>query len=339
MKKLMFGIVAFATCMMLASCGTKKAAVAQQPPYPNYAGQYPPQYQQYPPQQTVQEQPKKTIDDIMREREEEEMMKLNVCEYKSMHWEDNDIRAYGVGSGFDKEAARENAIINAEGELAAIMDRWISDVIDRTNTGTQLNGVNRQERVTQQDQVRMSELALRGRRQLCITYENIKGGGVECHVCYGIDVDAATNAILSQKEAAQLIENAERFREQANNIREEIRFQRTGENNATKKAEYENKMRQENLDKQHQRNMEQTALAKNNTPANTNMYSLSIGGQTYGPYNYAQLLQMVPTQQITPETYVWRIGLADWVQIKNLPELSGLFGIPGIPTTPPAPKF
>ena len=355
------------------SCASKKVA-NQQPPYPNYAGQPQPQpyygqpqqpyygqpqqpyygqpqpYYGQPqqpyygqPQQQAPQQQKKTLDEIMEERKIEEMSKMEICEYESLHWDDSDIRGDGVGTGFDKEEARLNAITNAEGELAAIMDQWISDIVRRTNTGTQLNGNHRQERLTQQDQIRMTEIAIKGRKIECITYtENSKGGGVECHVCLTIDAHAAADAMLSQAEAMQIIENAERFREQANDIREEIRFQRTGENVATKKAAYENKMQQENLDNQHRRNMEHIAATQNksaNVPTNASVYSISLNGQTYGPYTYVQLQQMVPTQQITPDTYVWRQGLDNWVAIKYLPELNGLFAIPNMPTPPPTPNY
>ena len=338
MKKIFCYLMLIACALGTVSCASKKVANQQmQPPYPNYAGQ--PQQPYYgQPQQAA----KKTVDDIMQERLLEEFAKMQVCEYMSMQWENDDIRAYGMASGYDKEEARVNAMTNAEGELAAIIDQWISDVLRRTNTGVQQNNSRRVERLTQQDQIRMAELALKGRKPECVTYEdNAKDGGVECHICLSLNVSSAVNAILSQKEAEQVIENAERFREQADAVREDIRFQRTGKNLATQKAEYENKMQQENLDNQHRRNMEHIAATQNksaNVPTNASVYSISLNGQTYGPYTYVQLQQMVPTQQITPDTYVWRQGLDNWVAIKYLPELNGLFAIPNMPT-PPTPNY
>ena len=320
-----------ASVLGTVSCASKKAA--QQPPmYPNYTGQpyYGPQ-----PQQAA----KKTVDDIMQERLLEEAAKMQVCEYVSMQWENDDIRAYGIASGFDKEEARSNAMTNAEGELAAIIDQWISDVLRRTNTGVQQNNSRRVERVTQQDQIRMAELALKGKKVECVTYEdNAKDGGVECHICLSLNASAAANEILSQKEAEQVIENAERFREQADAVREEIRFQRTGKNLVTQKAEYENNMQQANIDNQHQRNMEYIAATKN-VSTNTSNYSVVINGQTYGPYTYAQLQQMAANKQINPDTYVWREGLTNWVAIKLLPELNRLFVASSMPTLPPTPNY
>lgn len=48
-------------------------------------------------------------------------------------------------------------------------------------------------------------------------------------------------------------------------------------------------------------------------------YYILNGSEQQGPYTIDQL-----RGRVTPQTYVWREGLADWVQAINLPELSGL---------------
>lgn len=78
-----------------------------------------------------------------------------------------------------------------------------------------------------------------------------------------------------------------------------------------------------------------------NTPPPPPMISfmVSINGQQSGPYNMQQLGQLVQTGQLTPNTYVWKQGMANWDFAGNIQELSGLFApaAPPMPPTPPMP--
>ena len=221
-----------------------------------YQQQYPPQqYQQYPPQQ-YQQYPQQPLTeaDILRQ----DMMKMaeeNPCQYLAMQWGDNDIRAYGVATGFDEEAARLAARMNAENELLNIMNLCAEDFARRTSIGTQLNGVNRQERVTQQDQIRFAEGDLKGVKVILIKCANVSKG-VECRICVSIDAAAAANAVLNQAQAKQLIDNAEEFRIQADEAKERIRLMRTGTNAEMIKKQAEFEMEQQKKYQQHQMEME-----------------------------------------------------------------------------------
>ncbi len=67
---------------------------------------------------------------------------------------------------------------------------------------------------------------------------------------------------------------------------------------------------------------------------------LAIGGKQYGPYNYAQLKQFVPTGQLTAETLVWKQGMSTWMPAGQVAELSSLFmAVPPIPSAPPVPPI
>ena len=48
-------------------------------------------------------------------------------------------------------------------------------------------------------------------------------------------------------------------------------------------------------------------------------YYILNGSEQQGPYTIDQL-----RGRVTPQTYVWREGLADWIQAINLPELSAV---------------
>lgn len=64
-------------------------------------------------------------------------------------------------------------------------------------------------------------------------------------------------------------------------------------------------------------------------------YSVSVNGQTAGPFNWQQLQQMVQNGQLTTNTHVWKQGMAGWETAGNVQELANLFG--AVPPPPPAP--
>ncbi len=62
-------------------------------------------------------------------------------------------------------------------------------------------------------------------------------------------------------------------------------------------------------------------------------YHVVINGQQSGPYNMAQLQQLVQNGQLTSNTYVWKQGMGSWEFAAKVPELSALFG--AVPPPPP----
>ena len=68
-------------------------------------------------------------------------------------------------------------------------------------------------------------------------------------------------------------------------------------------------------------------------PPPTIAYSVSINGQTTGPFNLQQLQQMVQNGQLQKTTHVWKQGMAAWEIAGNVQELSSLFG--AVPPPPP----
>ena len=84
-------------------------------------------------------------------------------------------------------------------------------------------------------------------------------------------------------------------------------------------------------------NMGQNMQNQQNTPPPppTIAYSVSVNGQTTGPFNLQQLQQMVQNGQLTPNTHVWKQGMAGWEIAGNVQELGNLFG--AVPPPPPPP--
>ena len=62
---------------------------------------------------------------------------------------------------------------------------------------------------------------------------------------------------------------------------------------------------------------------------------LNVGGQNYGPYNWDMCKQMVAGGQLTPQTMVWKQGMAAWQQAGMVPELQQLFAPVPPPTSVP----
>lgn len=63
------------------------------------------------------------------------------------------------------------------------------------------------------------------------------------------------------------------------------------------------------------------------------MYHVAINGQAVGPYPIPSLQQMVVSNQLTPETLVWKPSMTDWQEAGSVAELQGIFNttIPNIP--------
>jgi membrane protease subunit (stomatin/prohibitin family) len=82
-------------------------------------------------------------------------------------------------------------------------------------------------------------------------------------------------------------------------------------------------------------NMGQNMQQQQNTPPPppTIAYSVSVNGQTAGPFNLQQLQQMVENGQLTPNTHVWKQGMPGWEIAGNVQELGNLFG--AVPPPPP----
>ena len=64
-------------------------------------------------------------------------------------------------------------------------------------------------------------------------------------------------------------------------------------------------------------------------------YFVSLNGQTAGPFNLAQLGDLVLSGQFNQNSYVWKQGMANWDLAGNVAELGGLFAPPPPPPAPP----
>jgi len=85
---------------------------------------------------------------------------------------------------------------------------------------------------------------------------------------------------------------------------------------------------------------QQMQQAMNTPPPIPNVqYHVSVNGMQMGPFNMQQLQQMAQSGQLTPQTYVWKQGMANWDFACNVAELASLFAAPGTPPPPPPPAM
>ena len=64
-------------------------------------------------------------------------------------------------------------------------------------------------------------------------------------------------------------------------------------------------------------------------------WHIAVDGDQMGPYETAQMLEMMAANQINEETYVWRDGYDDWLPLSDVSELQMAAG--GAPAAAPAP--
>ncbi|MDA7906566.1 SPFH domain-containing protein [Mariniblastus sp.] len=62
-------------------------------------------------------------------------------------------------------------------------------------------------------------------------------------------------------------------------------------------------------------------------------WHISVNGQSQGPYNDAQLIQMIQSGGVHASTNVWSPSLGQWMTAGQVPQLSGHFG--AVPPPPP----
>ncbi len=67
-------------------------------------------------------------------------------------------------------------------------------------------------------------------------------------------------------------------------------------------------------------------------------YHVVINNQAAGPFDGLTLSQMYAAGQITKESFVWKNGMANWVPLNTVSELSFLYA-PPIPPVPPIPNM
>ena len=68
-------------------------------------------------------------------------------------------------------------------------------------------------------------------------------------------------------------------------------------------------------------------------PIPNTLYHVAINGQAAGPFDMNTLRQMVASGQFTPDSLIWKNGMAQWAKANTVEEIKQLFG--SVPPIPP----
>lgn len=68
-------------------------------------------------------------------------------------------------------------------------------------------------------------------------------------------------------------------------------------------------------------------------PIPNTLYHVAINGQAAGPFDKNTLRQMVTSGQFTPDSLIWKNGMAQWAKANTVEEIKQLFG--SVPPIPP----
>ena len=358
MKRLMFGIVAFATCTMLASCGAKKNVALQQPqypPYPNYAGQYPPQYpQQYPPQQGYAQYPQQQMPPqpvaqpqqapqpqvVADPRYTQEIVKSRIQKL-AQETNTKEIRAFAAAEDPSDADAYNYAQQLGRGRLAEAIESYVKTGFDRYRDKTKVNeNYSIDDKTREIVQTAAKNAGLEGGVVLdSRTLYDPKTGMYKVEVCMKYDRASILAAMEAQSE--RILKNRAQFEKDMQEAWDEI-DRNHGRIPIREEQEIrKNEREQQNKDNANQRQVNvMDAQTRHDvgviSAANgKSIYYVAINGQQQGPFAYEQLQAMVKNGQINRETKVWRDGLATWVFAGSLQELSGLFTARSSGVVPP----
>lgn len=259
-----------------------------------------------------------------------------------------EFRAYGTGESPKEQLARNIALTQARGALQATIQTNVKSALKQymrqieTMGNTEFGNLD----IETNDLV---ENATKGILEGSIVKDtrklyNSKTGMYKYEVCVAYSKYSILEAIEQQDQ--RIMKLRKEFEREMQDSWDELDRANGLTPIQEEKTARANELEQQNKDRENQReierlNAEAEATAKINASlppmapsANpTYLYTISKDGKNYGPYTYQQLQQMVPTRQITPDTYIWREGMTTWSLVKSMPELSNLF----TPISAPAP--
>lgn len=261
MKTIRFILMA-TTVLIVASCGSSKQ-VQQQPqqPYPNYGG-YAPQgqpmyyqqagqgyYQQ--PQQPVYQQPSPNVNArglvVLEKSPIQQLAEATGT---------NEIRAYGVATELDEQFAYNTARTLAEAALQERMQVYVRAGLDRYAQST---GVNKEYSLDQSTRNQVQSAVqgiLEGDLRIVDsrTLYNPKTEMITCEVCVAYNRAGILNAMKAQSD--RILANEKQFEQDMQQAWDALDAKNNTVSLSEQQAARKNEMEQNNLDREHQRNMQ-----------------------------------------------------------------------------------
>ena len=325
MKNKLFIIVLIACALGATSCASKKAANQQvQQPYPNYIG--------------VQQQPQLPQPPVVPTTDEEgfTVQEMSPIQKAAQNPPYGEIRGYGIGVSPKEQLALNIARSQAVANLQQQIETYIKYAIEDYNDQKVVNESMHIDQSVRENLIALAKGAVVGATVLdSRKLYNSKTKQYKYEVCVKYDRAGVIGAI--EEQGQRILQNRAKFIEDMQETWDE--YDRLKGNKT--KAEYENEMEQENLDRQNERDIAKIE-AQQTQQANSNqaIYYYAIGNNQFGPVSIQQLSSLANSGQITINTYIWREGLANWMPAGSLPELKNIFSTynPGS-VPPPVPTY
>ena len=257
MKTIRFILMA-ATVFVVASCGSsKQAQQQQQQQYPNYGGYVPqgqPMYYQQPPQQQpvyqqqYQSQQGPDASGYIEERK-------SPIEELSMARGTNEIRAYGSAESLSEQLAYNAARAQANAALKVKIENYVRYGLDNYIQKSSVNGEEALDESTRIQVVEAAKGVLNGASVLDTRkLYNPKTKKYKYEVCVTYDRAGILSAMQAQSE--RILANEKQFEQDMQQAWDELDAQNNRVSLSEQKAARQNEMEQNNLDREHQRNMQ-----------------------------------------------------------------------------------
>lgn len=263
MKTIRFILMA-TTVLIVASCGSSKQ-VQQQPqqPYPNYGGYVPqgqpmhyqqagqgyyqqPQQPVYQPQYQTQQGPNEAGYAEVRKSPIEEL---------SMARGTNEIRAYGSAESLSEQLALNAARAQANAALQEKIETYVRYGLDHYAQQTRVNGEAALDESTRNQVIAAAKGVVNGASVLDTRkLYNSNTKMYKYEVCVTYDRAGILSAMQAQSE--RILANEKQFEQDMQQAWDELDAQNNRVSLSEQKAARQNEMEQNNLDREHQRNMQ-----------------------------------------------------------------------------------
>ena len=263
MKTIRFILMA-ATVFVVASCGSsKQAQQQQQQQYPNYGG-YVPQGQPMYYQQAGQgyyQQPQQPVYQQQYQSQQgpdasgyTELRKSPIEEL-SMARGTNEIRAYGSAESLSEQLALNAARAQANAALQEKIETYVRYGLDYYAQQTRVNGEAALDESTRNQVIAAAKGVVNGASVLDTRkLYNSNTKMYKYEVCVTYDRAGILSAMQAQSE--RILANEKQFEQDMQHAWDELDAQNNRVSLSEQKAARQNEMEQNNLDREHQRNMQ-----------------------------------------------------------------------------------
>lgn len=189
------GLFVFIACT-ISSCGSKKSATRSSNNYPAYAAE-----------EARGNRPQRVT---------KEKLKLDECEEMSLEMVDGKLRAYGSAVDYDRDFARQAAILRARGAMAADIKSLVENAITNYRTSMNIKQTRESRDLIEQNLESKAKEIIARSRVICSNPYALSDGTYEYTVCIEMVENieqVAEEQAISEAEEMKLRFDQEKFKE------------------------------------------------------------------------------------------------------------------------------